>query len=405
MADSGGAAHSSWASHSRIATPCSSRSGGGRWRGAAARVVVVVEAQRRARQPDPSVRRVVDLEQQPLGPGLLPVVDVVDGAHLPGRDARGDEQVEPVLGGCGGEDALDLGDQAPAGSDSLAVGAVALVVRVEPDRPGEGVPQPLRRHAHLDRGRRGREQAVRRDRRVVRAGEARHLARDGPAGALEGVQPDHARQQRGADHPASPGAVPLVQRRDHAVREVQAGDQVGDGNADLGGHLGAGDAHQTALALGDLVVAGAVALRPVVPEAGDPADDQGRVERVEALLGEAEAVQHPDPEVLQHHVGARQEPGQRADVARRLEVQDDGLLVAVGRHEVRRVPWVVRTVARARPRWSPGPGVVAVGALDLDHPRAQVAQHHRRLRPGQGTGQVDHQHVGQGARIIHDLRR
>ena len=53
-------------------------------------------------------------------------------------------------------------------------------------------------------------------------------------------------------------------------------------------------------------------------------------------------------------------------------------------------------VGLARPRRPPGPGVVAGGALDLDHPGAQVAEHHRRLRAGQGAGQVDHEDVGQG---------
>ena len=101
-----------------------------------------------------------------------------------------------------------------------------------------------------------------------------HLAGHGPPGALEGVHADHAGQQRGAHDAAAAGAGPLVQRGEHAVGAVHAGDQVGDRHPDLGRLLGAGDRHQPALALGDLVVAGARRLGPVVAEAGDRQDDQ-----------------------------------------------------------------------------------------------------------------------------------
>ena len=78
---------------------------------------------------------------------------------------------------------------------------------------------------------RGREQPVRRDRRVVGTGDAGHLAAEQPSGALERVHPDDAGEQRGADHPADPGGVALVQCGHHAVREVHAGQQVGDRHA------------------------------------------------------------------------------------------------------------------------------------------------------------------------------
>ena len=61
-------------------------------------------------------------------------------------------------------------------------------------------------------------------------------------------------------------------------------------------------------------------------------------------------------------------------------------------------------------RRTPAPGVVAVpGRLDLDHPGAQVAEHHRGVRAGQCPGQVDHQDVGQrtlaGPRVLPPLLR
>ena len=56
---------------------------------AAAREGVVVEADRRARDLDPAEHRVVDVDDEALAAGLLPVVDAVEGAHL----ARGDAEL------------------------------------------------------------------------------------------------------------------------------------------------------------------------------------------------------------------------------------------------------------------------------------------------------------------------
>ena len=252
------------------------------------------------------------------------------------------------------EDPLDHGDQVGTVRHPFPVGAEALLVGVDPDRGGEAAPQALGPHGDLDRHARGLEHPVRRDRGMVSTRDARHLAAEEPPGALEGVHPDHAGQQRRPDHAPDAGRVPLVQRGHDAVGEVHAGQEVGDGYADLGRLLGAGHRHQAALALRDLVVAGAVRLRPVVPEAGDAADHQARVELVEPLDGEAEAVEHADPEVLQQHVGAAYQRSEDLRVVGVLEVEDDRLLVAVGRHEVRRV-LVVARVGR-RPRAAPRPG-------------------------------------------------
>ena len=50
------------------------------------------------------------------------------------------------------------------------------------------------------------------------------------------------------------------------------------------------------------VVAGAVAVRPVLPEAGDRADDEPRVLRAQPLVAEAEAVEHAGAEGLEQDV-------------------------------------------------------------------------------------------------------
>ena len=58
----------------------------------AAAVWAVTEAQWRAGKFYAAQDRVFDVDQQPLRPGLLPAVDLVEGAHLAGRDA---DLVEP----------------------------------------------------------------------------------------------------------------------------------------------------------------------------------------------------------------------------------------------------------------------------------------------------------------------
>ena len=50
--------------------------------------------------------------------------------------------------------------------------------------------------------------------------------------------------------------------------------------------------------------------------------------------------------------------------------------------------------------WSPAAGVVPVArSLDLDHPGAEVGQHHRRVRAGQRPGQVDDGDIGQRSAV------
>jgi hypothetical protein len=127
------------------------------------------------------------------------------------------------------------------------------------------------------------------------------------------VHADHARQQRRAHDTPAAGAGPLVQRGDDTERAVHARDQVRDRDADLGRLAGAGDRHQPALTLGDLVVAGSRRLRPVVPEPGDRQDDEAGVQLVQPRDREAQPVEDPDPEVLHQHVGPGHQP--RQDVA------------------------------------------------------------------------------------------
>ena len=183
---------------------------------------------------------------------------------------------------------------------------------------------------------------------VVALGAA-DLAGDRPAGRLEAVHPDDRGQQGGAHDPAGAGVVAFEQRGQDAVRAVHAGQQVGDRCPDLLRvvRVRSGQRHQAGLALRDLVVAGAAALGAVVAEAGDGEDHQAGVQLVERVEAEAEPVEHAGAEVLDQDVGPPDKVEQDLPVVLGLQVEGDGLLVAVGGQEVGGLP------ARRRP-WSRG---------------------------------------------------
>ncbi len=246
---------------------------------------------------------------------------------------------------------------------------------------------------------------------MMRSLGLRDLAGDGPAGALVGVHADNTGQQRGPDQATAAGARPFVQFGDHAVGAVHPGQQVRDRHADLGRGLRVrpGHRHQSGLTLRDLVVAGAATLRSVMAEAGDRQHHQRRVEFGQPRHGEAESVEHARPEVLQQHVTAPDEFGQRVPPVLALQVEHDRLLVAVAGQEIGgdRLAGIDARVTgrrligrRSDERWSPAAGVVAVtGSLHLDHPGAEVGEHHRRVRPGKRSGQIDDGDVGQRSAV------
>src|SRR3954466_3050147 len=85
------------------------------------------------------------------------------------------------------------------------------------------------------------------------------------------------------------------------------------------------------------VVAAAVAQRAVLPVAGDRAVDELLVLLAQALVADAEAVEHARPEGLQQHVGVADEAQQDLAALIALEVEPDRALPAVEREERRRV--------------------------------------------------------------------
>ena len=142
----------------------------------------------------------------------------------------------------------------------------------------------------------------------------------------------------------------------------------------------AGDRHQPAHALRDLVEARPVRVRPVLPEARDAGIDEPRIDRGERLVIDAEALLHVGAEILHHDVGLGGHFLEHRDAFRRLQVQRHRALVAVQVLEV-------RTLAR-----TPEPLAFAhvIRHLDLDAVRAPVGELAHAGRTGAHAGEIEH---------------
>ena len=219
------------------------------------------------------------------------------------------------------------------------------------------------------------------------AAPVRDDAAEHPRRAL--VEQRHQRgvHQRDLDVAAAAGPRALGQRGLDADGGEQPADEVDDRGAGLQRPpvLLAGDAHQAAHRLREEVVAGQRArlVRPG-PERRHRARHQARVGRAQRLAVQAPARHQPRPEGLDQHVGARGQPARQLEVARVAEVERERALVAVEPEVVGRLALAPRRAPRARV-------VAAVGALDLDHVGAEVAEQHRRERPGEHAREVGHE--------------
>ena len=198
-----------------------------------------------------------------------------------------------------------------------------------------------------------------------------------PARGLEVEHREHRLQQRRVHPLALARALALDQRDQDALRQEDARAEVGDRDADPHRPLArkAGDRHEAAHALGDLVDARAVAVRPGLAEAGDAAVDDARVDRRKRLVVDAQALFDARAIVLDDDVGVWRELLEDRDALRISEVEGHASLVAVQVLEVEAVAIAAHAVAGA-----------AAGHLDLDgvRPPSRPAAARTSGRPGRG---------------------
>jgi hypothetical protein len=190
---------------------------------------------------------------------------------------------------------------------------------------------------------------------------------------------------------AHPGPLAVQQGRQRPLEGAVGGDRVhrvGPGGQRRVARP-ADAVHRPGHRLEQQVLAGPPRVRAGFPVAGDRHVHQPRVDRPQRRVVDAQARRHARTVVLQEHVGAAGQLEEDLVSLGGLEVQRDAALVAVERQE-RGVDAVAGGAA--------GGGVplpLAGDRLHLDHVGAQVAQAHRRERPGHRDRQVEHAVAGQ----------
>ncbi|GJE59985.1 hypothetical protein MPOCJGCO_2094 [Methylobacterium trifolii] len=359
---------------------------GGRWAG----IVEADGAREVGHGPGGRMREGADhVALRELG-SLADLAHRADGAA---GDAVRPEERGPVLPRAAGEDRLQDGleflapRRALGGAGEPAVGAQVLPVQ----RRAEQAPEPVVGDADVDPAVGGGERLVGADRGMRVAAPLRAGAGGEVHAGVEGQQGGHGVEHGHVDAAALPRALALPQGRQHALRRVEPGHEVGDRGADLRRRpvRVAGDVHDAGFALEDQVVARPVRVRSGQAEARDAAIDQAGIVLPQPLEAEAEPVHRPGPEVLDHHVGGGGQPQDQVPAGRRLEVDGAALLVPVDRQEVGALaaeegrPVGARLVAPSR-------------LLDLDHVGAEIAELHRREGAGDHPAEVEDSHACQG---------
>ena len=225
---------------------------------------------------------------------------------------------------------------------------------------------------------------------MVVAGLLGDLALHQPARGLEVEHEDLRLDQRGMDPLALAGALAIVQRQHDGLRQQQSGREVGDRNADA--HRAAaglaGDRHQPAHALGDLVDTGARGIRSALAEAGDRAVDDARIDLGHGVVIDMQSVLHIGAVILDDDVGLLSELHEDRVAFLALEVERHRLLVAMQVLEVEAMASAAHGVVLAaigrRGRW-----------LDLDDVGAPVGELAHGRRAGAVRGEIEDGEVGE----------
>src|SRR6266478_9831712 len=212
------------------------------------------------------------------------------------------------------------------------------------------------------------------------------LSGDQPARGLEVEHEDLRFEQRGVDPLPHAASLALDQRHQHRLSEQEAGAKIVDRNADPHRALTrqAGDRHQPAHALGDLVDARPLGVGPGLAEPGDAAIDYSRVDLLHRFVIDAEAMLYGRAKVLDDNVGLLRELEKNRFALLGLQVERQAALVAVQVLEIE--PLASRT-GHITPRLA--------RRLDLDDVGAPIGELANRSRPGAGMTQIENGVTGQ----------
>ena len=154
--------------------------------------------------------------------------------------------------------------------------------------------------------------------------------------------------------------------------------------------------HQAAAALRQQVLAGQLDPGPARAVSGHAGVDDAWIERAHRLEAQADALHHPGAEVLDHHVGARDQLPHLVQIPRTLQVRGVRPLVAVDGVEQRAVAVDLEVRDVELPAQLP-----LDRALDLDHGGPQVGQPQRCARPGQELAEIEDQQAFERCLCLH----
>ena len=196
---------------------------------------------------------------------------------------------------------------------------------------------------------------------------------------------DHRVLHRHLQPPSLAGAVALVQGAEDRRRHQHAGAGVAKAEARLDRRpVGlAGDADRAAGGLRDHVEGQPLLMRAAGAEALDLAIDDARVDFLDQLVIEAEALDRAGRHVLDRDIGLLQHFLDDIEPLRRFQIDRQRLLVDV---ELVEIPRVVVGLAGAQP----AAGIAAPRVLDLDHLGAKPGQHLGRGRARLELGEIHH---------------
>jgi hypothetical protein len=171
---------------------------------------------------------------------------------------------------------------------------------------------------------------------------------------------------------------------------VKAGADVDNRDADAHRPLAglAGDRHQAAHALNDLIDAGALAVRAFLAEGRDAGVHQARIDLLQRLVVELEAGLDVGTEILHQHVGLLDHRVEDLAALLALEIDGHAPLVAV---LVLEVPFLAAGKVRR-----------IAGPLDLDDVGAPVGElpHADRARAHMGHVENDEAFERSGCRLV-----
>ena len=150
---------------------------------------------------------------------------------------------------------------------------------------------------------------------------------------------DERLEQAGLDVAALAGDAPAHERRQDRLDERRTGEHVADRQPERHRPLPfvAVQPHDAGTRLRQQVLTRTHRPRPLVAEAGDAAENDGRIDRRHDVVAEAEPLDDAGAEILDEHVGLADEVLERLKVGRVLEVEGDALLAAVDGVEQGRV--------------------------------------------------------------------